>query len=155
MTTRFQFPARGRRPPVTLHWYHTKEGPGVLREHGLPHFASGVLFIGRKGMLLCDFDKRKLFPASEFAGFEPPGKTIPDSPGFHREWIQACKGGAPATCSFDYSGPLTETVLLGNVAYRAGGGFGWDAERLEPSGNEKAESLIRTPFRKGWEIPAV
>ena len=75
--------------------------------------------------------------------------TRPDS---HREWIEACKGGKPATCNFDYTGPLAETVLLGNVAYRAGGGFDWDAAKLHAQGNDKAAALIHPSFREGWEI---
>ncbi|MEE8148071.1 MAG: Gfo/Idh/MocA family oxidoreductase, partial [Longimicrobiales bacterium] len=152
MTTRFEFPARDEFPPVTLHWYHTKKGPRILHEYGLPHFGSGVLFVGEKGMLLCDFGKRKLFPESKFADFEPPPKTIPDSPGFHKEWTLACKGGKPATCNFDYSGPMTETLLLDNLAYRAGESFDWDAEQLQVPGSAKAAEYIRTPFRRGWGV---
>jgi hypothetical protein len=95
---------------------------------------------------------RKLYPEDKFADHEAPEKTIPDSPGFHREWIQACKGGTPATRHFDYTGPLTETVLLGNVAYRAGGGFDWNATALKPHGNDQAVALISPPYRQGWEL---
>jgi hypothetical protein len=47
---------------------------------------------------------------------------------------------------------MAETVLLGNVAYRAGGGFQWNAADLQAAGNDKAQQLIRTPFRDGWEV---
>ncbi len=57
-----------------------------------------------------------------------------------------------ATCHFDYSGPMAETVLLGNVAYRAGGSFEWDAANLKTIGNDAAAELIRPMFRQGWEI---
>jgi len=103
-------------------------------------------------MLLCGFGKRKLYPEDKFAEFEPPEETIPDSPGFYKEWIMACKGGEPATCNFDYTGPMAETVLLGNVAYRADGSFKWDAANLKAVGNDKAQEYIHPPFRKGWEI---
>ncbi|MCA9007098.1 MAG: gfo/Idh/MocA family oxidoreductase, partial [Planctomycetaceae bacterium] len=63
----------------------------------------------------------------------------------------ACKGEGPATCNFDYSGPLSETVLLGNTAYRAGGGFDWDADTLTATGNESAKPFLHSEFRKGWE----
>lgn len=152
MTTRFVFPAKKSRSEVVLHWYHSEDGPAILREKDLPHFGTGVLFVGSEGLLLCEFNKRKLFPEAKFADLEPPATTLPDSPGFHREWTDACRGGEPATCRFDYSGPLTETVLLGNVAYRAAGSFDWDAKSLKADGNAKAQELIRTPFRKGWEI---
>jgi hypothetical protein len=77
---------------------------------------------------------------------------VEDSPGFHQEWINACKGGKPATCDFSYSGPLAEAVLLGNVAYRSGGGFDWNAEALTTSGNAHSQGLIRESYRKGWEV---
>ena len=64
----------------------------------------------------------------------------------------ACKGGQPATCNFDYSGPMTETVLLGNLAYRVGAAFDWDAENLKADGCTKAAEYVRTPFRKGWTV---
>ena len=85
-----------------------------------------MLFVGEKGMLLADYGKHKLLPEDQFAGFKPPEPTIPDSIGHHAEWIQACKTGEPTTCNFDYSGTLTEAVLLGNVAYRVGKKLEWD-----------------------------
>jgi predicted dehydrogenase len=152
MATRFEFPANAARPPVVLHWHHSKDGPAVLAKHKLPHFGSGVLFIGSDGMLLCDFSKLKLYPESKFADYQRPAKSIPDSPGFYSEWIDACKGDKPATCNFDYSGPLAETVLLGNMAYRLGQSFDWNAAELKAVGCEKAEALIYPTYRKGWEV---
>jgi len=152
MKVRYEFPARGNQPPVTLYWYHAKNGPPILKEKGLPAAGNVCLFLGSKGMLLAGYDKYKLYPEADFAGFQPPPRTIPKSPGFYREWIDACKGGRPATCNFEYGGPLTETVLLGNVAYRLGEGFEWDAENLKAKGKPKADSLIRPSFRKGWEV---
>jgi len=151
MTTRFDFPARGDLPPVSLHWYHTKSGPPILKKHGLPHFGTGVLFVGSEGMLICEFGKRKLFPEKKFKDFQGVARTIPKSPGFYREWVEGCKGGEAATCNFDYSGPMAETVLLGNVAYRAGN-FDWNAEKLIAKDNPKAQKLLRDEFRKGWEV---
>lgn len=154
MATSFRFPEneRTKRPAMTLHWYHAKNGPAILRDKGLPSKGSNTLFIGTEGMLLCDFGRHKLYPEEKFAEFKPPSKSIPDSPGFHKEFIIACKGGEKATCNFDYSGPLTETVLLGNAAYRAGGGFDWDAERLVASGNSEAAKYLESYVRKGWEL---
>ena len=73
-----------------------------------------------------------------------PARTIPESIGHHREWLQACKTGGPTTCSFDYSGPLTESALLGNVAYRCGSRVEWDAAAGRVKGNAAAE-----PFEAG------
>lgn len=151
MTTRFEFPAAENRPPVTLHWYHAAKGPDILRKLNLPASGNNTLFVGSEGLLLCGFSKRVLYPKEKFADLRVE-KTIPSSPGFHREWLDACRGGPRPTCHFDYSGPLTETVLLGNAAYRAGGGFDWDAPSLKARGNDRAEQYIRSTFREGWEL---
>jgi predicted dehydrogenase len=152
MTTRFVFPHSSQPGTVTLHWYHAQNGPDVLRTHNLPNWKTGVLFVGDAGMLLSDFGRHEVYPPDLREDLAAPAKSIPDSPGFHREWIEACKGGSPATCNFEYSGPLTETVLLGNVAYRAGAGFDWDAGGLRARGNPKANALLRSEWRDGWQI---
>ena len=151
MLTSFDFPANDKRGPIKLHWSQERGGPAILKEKGLNLKGANTLFIGSKGMLLTGFGSLKLFPEKSFANFKAPEQFIPDSPGFYKEWIEACKGGEPATCNFDYSGPLSETVLLGNTAYRAGGGFDWDADTLTATGNESAKPLLHSEFRKGWE----
>ncbi|MEZ6091471.1 MAG: Gfo/Idh/MocA family oxidoreductase [Pirellulaceae bacterium] len=139
-------------PQVDLHWYHAKNGPPILKERGLDGKGMNTLFIGSEGMLLTGFNKLKLLPESKFADFKHPEPTIPDSPGFYKEWIAACKGGDPATCDFEYSGPLAEAVLLGNVAYRSEGGFDWDGPTLTASNNERVAPLLKENYRKGWEV---
>ncbi len=155
MATRFDFPAVDGRAAVKLHWYHAKNGPPILKQHGLPHQGNNTLFIGSAGMLLCGYDKRKLYPEEKFADFAEPDPTIPDSPGFHREWIEGCQGGAVPTCHFGYTGPMSETVLLGNTAYRAGGGFDWDAERFAASGNPRVDAFLYSQYRAGWDLPGL
>jgi hypothetical protein len=109
------------------------------------------LFIGSEGMLLTGFESHVLLPADKFAKHKAP-KTFTPSPGFHEEWFNACRGGELATCNFDYSGPLAETTLLANVAFRARGGFDWDAENLKANGNAAAEQYLKSYFKKGWEV---
>lgn len=150
MTTRFEFPARGKRAAVTLHWYHGT--PPILKQLGLKGDKMNNLFIGSDGMLLCGFNTYRLLPEEKFKDYKEPESFLYQSPGFHKEWFAACRGEGPASCDFTYSGPLTETVLLGNVAYRAGGGFDWDAADLKATGNARAEQHIHPSFRKGWEI---
>ncbi len=149
MHATYRFASRGDQPSVALHWYHGT--PEILKEKSLSGKGNNTLFIGKEGMLLCGFGGLKLLPEEKFADYKAPERFIPDSPGFHKEWIQACKGEDPATCNFDYSGPLAETVLLGNVAFRAGN-FAWDAQILKAVGNPKAQALLREEYRKGWEI---
>ena len=150
MTTRFDFPANGNRGPVTLHWYHGT--PPILGELKLEARNMNNLFIGTEGMLLCGFGGHQLLPAEKFTGVEPDASSLYKSPGFYQEWFNACKGSEPASCNFEYAGPMAETVLLGNVAYRGGGAFEWDQKNLKAIGNDKANHLLRDEFRKGWEI---
>jgi len=159
LTVRYQFPARDDLPPVDLTWYHGPVPPAVLKEKNLPIWkrggsgpVSGVLFVGSEGMLMADFNRRKLFPESKFADLEPPEPTIPDSPGHHQEWITACKTGGPTTCNFDYSGALTEAVLLGNVAFRAGRKLQWDPTSLRAPNCPEADKFLRREYRDGWSL---
>ena len=93
-----------------------------------------------------------LLPESDFAGLKPPAPTIPNSIGHHREWLEACKHGTPTTCNFDYSGALTESVLLGNVAFRAGQKLTWDAAALKATNCPAADGFLRREYRKGWSL---
>src|SRR5262249_11839065 len=81
MIVRYEFPARGDQPPVKLAWYDGGKRPKELSEEGMPRWGDGVLFVGDKGMLLADYDRYKLLPASTFEVFEPPKPTIPNSIG--------------------------------------------------------------------------
>ncbi|MBM82298.1 MAG: NADH-dependent dehydrogenase [Planctomycetaceae bacterium] len=148
MTTMLHFPEQN----VDLHWYHAKSGPPILKQLGMSPKGMNTLFIGSKGNLLTGFSKLKLYPEEKFADIKRPEKSIPNSPGFYNEWFASCKGGEMATCDFSYSGPLSETVLLANAAYRSGGGFDWDAKNLKSSGNDKAPQFLTSEFRKGWEV---
>ncbi len=95
-----------------------------------------------------------MLPEKEFAEFKPPAKSIPASIGHHAEWVEACRKGdsAGAACRFDYSGPLSEAVLLGTVAYRAGKALEWDAANLKVTNAPEADQYVRRAYRKGWEI---
>lgn len=152
LTVRYEFPARGKEPAVKLAWYDDGVQPKELKEHNLPAWESGVLFIGAKGMMLADYDKYVLFPEKDFKDFVPPPKTIKASIGHHKEWIEACKTGGTTTCNFGYSGTLTETVLLGAVAFRCGQKLAWDGKNLRATNCPEAERLIQQQHRKGWEV---
>ncbi|MBX6315850.1 MAG: Gfo/Idh/MocA family oxidoreductase [Isosphaeraceae bacterium] len=152
LIVRYEFPARGEQPPLKLTWYDGDKRPSLLAEKDLPRWNSAVLFVGDKGMLLADYTRHQLYPESEYRDFSPPPATIPPSIGHHAEWIAACKTGGPTTCHFGYSGPLTEAVLLGNVAYRVGQKLHWDAESLKATNCPEAERYIRREYRRGWTL---
>ena len=153
----YDFPARGEMPPVKMTWYDGQNRPPekVKEWELLPTWKNGVVFVGTEGRyLFADYTQRRLFPARTFAQFQPPPKTIPDSVGHHNEWVRACKANDPTktSCSFDYGGPLSETVLLGNVAFRTGKALEWDAAKLRATNAPEAEKFLRREYRKGWEL---
>ena len=113
-----------------MHWYRGKEKPEVWKTGTIPQWNSGVLFVGRNGMLLASYDKNVLLPEKDFRDFVPPKLFISKSLGHHAEWIDACKTGAPTTCNFEHAGWLTEANHLGNVAYRTGKKLEWDAAKF-------------------------
>ena len=153
LTVRYEFPARGDLPPVTLTWRNGSGNiPPIIKERNLPNWGAAVLFVGEKGMLLANYGKWMLLPESQFADFKPPEPTIPASIGHHKEWIVACKTGEPTTCNFDYSGPLTEAILLGDVSYRVGSKLEWDAENLKATNCPEADQLIKREYREGWTL---
>ena len=150
LTVRYDFPARQKLPAVTLTWHDGNRAPKEVAGQRVP--GSGVMFVGTEGKMFADYGSYKLFPQEKFADFKPPAPSIPRSPGHYAEWIAACKGGTPAACNFDYSGPLSEAVLLGSVAYRVGKRIEWDAAKLEATNAPEAAKLIRKAYRAGWEV---
>jgi predicted dehydrogenase len=151
----YDFPARGNQPPVKLTWYDGGKRPEALLDLKLKReWKSGVLFIGEKGQLLTDYGQHLLLPEDQFKDFKRPEESIPPSQGHHKEWVVACKQGAPTAplCNFSYSGPLAETVLLGTVAYRTGEALNWDAQNLKATNSRKAEEFIKLEYRKGWKF---
>jgi predicted dehydrogenase len=156
MIVRYGFPARikyGRKyPAVNLTWYHGGKYPEQLGATLFNKWKSGVLFVGKKGMLLADYGRHQLLPEKDFEGFVPPRPFVKDSLGHHREWVEAIRLGGTTTCRFDYSGPLSETALLGNVAYRVGRKLEWDFEKMKATNCPEADRYIQHHYRKGWEI---
>jgi predicted dehydrogenase len=150
----YEYPARGDRPAVRLTWYHGVEGPdlsGKVRHAGFP---SGVLFEGAKGSLVSHYTDHRLLPEDRFRDFTRPPATIPRSIGHHREWVEAIRRGGTTTCNFAYSGLVSEAVLLGNVAYRAGARLNWDGKtgRVTNSAAKAAAQYLQREYRRGWTL---
>lgn len=150
---RYQFPARGALPPAKLTWYDggklpARELTGIPADQKL--MDNGSLFVGDKGKLLFERGKPLRF-IPERKDFKLPPRTVARSPGHYKEWIDACKGGPAAMSNFDYAGPLTEMVLLGNVALRAGRKIEWDSAKLHVNLPEAAR-FIRREYREGWGL---
>ena len=146
LTVRYDYPAASARPSLAVIWNSSRKPKEHAELLAKEKWGDGTLFVGEKGMLLADYSRRKLLPEEQFAGFKPPAQFIPDSIGHHNEWIRACKTGTPTTCNFAYAGPLTETVLLGNVAYRTGRKIEWDYEK--PSSYYNPQELQKFAITK-------
>jgi predicted dehydrogenase len=153
----YEFPARDALPPVTLKWYDgglRPERPKELAD-GLRLGDNGVLYVGEEGKIF----NTMLLPDSLRKAYKRPDVSIPPSPGHYVEWIQACKGGDPAGSNFDWAGPLTETVLMGNIALRLDlreqldrQVLNWDAEQRIFSNLPEANVFLHKEYRQGWTL---
>ena len=154
---RSDYPARGPQPPVRVTWYDGSNRPSILtamrHENGSPvGWGDGQLFVGDDGFLLSDYGRYMLLPESRFASFEPPPPTIATSIGHHREWLDACRNGGSTTCNFEYAGALTESVLLGTVAFRVGRPIEWDGAALRSPNAPEAAAFVEHRYRDGWTL---
>ncbi|MGQ9592167.1 MAG: Gfo/Idh/MocA family protein [Planctomycetota bacterium] len=148
----WRFPSRAGSKPVDLYWYDGGRRPPQFDEGKLPPWGDGVLFVGEGGMLLASYTDYRLLPEEKFRDYRPPAPFIPDSPGHYEEWIRSCRTGGKATCDFSYAGPLTETVLLGVVAYRSGKKLEWDPFELKAPNCPEAGRFLRRDYRPGWTL---
>lgn len=158
MTVRYRFPARGDRPPVDLHWYDgglMPPRPAALPDDLELNREGGALLIGERGVLMHETYglKPRLFPEglTEWAETVPPSRGRPG--GEHEmNWVRACKGKEDASCPFSYAGPLTEVMLLGIVALRAGQGrvIEYDGAAGRVTNDAAANHLLRREYRPGF-----
>ncbi len=113
---------------------------------------AGSVLVGEQGTLVIPHVAMpKLFPEEKF-----PASRIPDVPGVDHyvQWADACRGEGQTTSNFAYSGPLTETVLLGTIAIRfVGEKLQWNSDALTIENSTEARKWLTKPYRKGWEPP--
>ena len=152
LISKWTFGARGDLPPVELTWYDGNKRPPLQKEHNMPDWPEATIFVGSKGMMIADYGRFKLLPEDRFEGVRRP--QLPRKPSHMQDWIEACKTNDPLRpgTNFGYSGPLTETVLLGTVAFRAGEKLEWDAKNLKVTNCPDANRFTRRSYRKGWTI---
>jgi predicted dehydrogenase len=148
---RYHFPARGNRPAVEMTWWDggmMPRRPEKLEDKRRMD-GDGILYIGDKGKIL----GHRLIPESKMQEYGRAPQIIPRSPGHHKEWIDACKGGKPAGSNFvDHGGLLTEVVLLGVAAIRAKERLYWDPSNMRFTNSEKANQYLNPPYRRGWRL---
>ncbi|MBT3666374.1 MAG: Gfo/Idh/MocA family oxidoreductase [Opitutae bacterium] len=166
---KYQYPARGSMPPVTMTWYDGRKAgqanmppPDTVDGEDLRGYES--VLIGDKGSMV--FSRRSTKwkivgrDADEVKQIEESTpRTIPrieqdtisDQTANHVEWLSGIKGQGTPQSNFAHSGPFTETVLLGNLAIRTGEKIDWNGAKMKPSVNE-AKKYIKRKYRKGWSL---
>jgi hypothetical protein len=172
-TVRYSFPARGDMPPVTLNWYDGGRRPP--RPEEMPDTrefigSNGTIFVGDKGKLTfgaltagtsAGQAGPRFIPESLGQSYRPPKKTIPRIKEkrtwgklrrHEEEWIRECKGGSPACSRFEIAGPLTEMVLLGNVALLSGARIEWDSKNAKIVNESDPNKYLRRKYRQGWAL---
>jgi hypothetical protein len=152
----YHYGARGDKPPVKVVWYDgglAPERPAQMAEDDSLG-ARGVMFVGDKGVMVCGGagGRPRLIPESRMDTYKRPAPTLPRSGGHHRDWLDACKGGKPASANFEYGAKLTELTLLGILALRMGTKIYWDAPNMRLRNNPAANPIINGTYRKGWEV---
>ena len=153
----YDFPARGKLPPVKMTWYDGGLMPATPDDmppgERLPD--NGVLYVGSEGKMYHSSHggMPQLLPSNLHERAKTVAKTIERSPGHYEEWVAACKGGKPPAASFNYSGPLTEIVLLGVLALRTPGRrLVWDSANLKVTNLPELNDYTHTEYRKGWTL---
>jgi predicted dehydrogenase len=176
---KMEFPQREGFPACELWWYDGGLRPMRPEELGpnepFGSWDGGVLFEGTKGKMMCGIygENATLLPTSRMKEVKKPEPTLKRVKYGHQEvWAEACKGNGEATSPFEYAAPLTETLLIGNLAVRCYDfkklQFGktpeswapydypgrlrleWDSAKGRVTNFEEANSFVRREYRKGW-----
>jgi hypothetical protein len=178
----FHFPDRGPGlPPVKLTWYDGGILPDRPVELGpddpMGSWDGGVIFEGTKGKIMteCYGNNPVLLPKSLMEENAAPSDETPVKDGHYQSWVNACKGGEPAVSNFDISGPLSEIILMGNLAIRSfgvrelkpGRKYGdwapftypgrkklmWDGDNMKITNFDEANQFVKREYREGWNLP--
>lgn len=160
---KWQFPAKGERKPFAAYWYD-----GGRKPEGMAHLdasmklaESGCAFIGTKASLLCSGaagDNPRVFPKPTVEA--PPELLKRNEAGKSHlynhvgEWMRACRGEGKTLSNFGYAGPMTEGLLLGNLAVRVGQRIDWDGPNLRVTNHDAANAFVSKQYREGWRFEA-
>lgn len=147
--------------PVTITWYDgglRPPRPAELdKDMAMP--TNGKLIVGDAGKIITQGMRYVLIPESKRKDYGDPPNKLPRSVGHYKEFIEACKGGAKPGSNFEFAGPLTEAVLLGNVALRmklrekmTKQKLVWDSANLRVTNLPEANDFLRREYRAGWKL---
>ena len=153
---RWDFPAAPGRPPMKLIWYDGGRRAASELFGGKITEENGVLVIGDKDTFLTSYNGGGRFlSTAKVEDFASAPSFLPKRGEWDRnhyeEWIAACQGGPKPVSNFDVSGPVSEAVLLGNIAIRTGQKFKWNAATLKAD-LPAANALVTKVYRPGWGV---
>ncbi len=178
---RWDFPARDKLPPVKVYWYDgyraaktanpkkelgddmekSQNRPAIVPElekkHNRQFGDGGTIYIGDKGIMYSDNWCRsaRIIPEEKHREFPAPEKKLPRLKGSHQAvFLRAFKEGKKASSDFEYGARLTEVLLVGCLAERAGAGkkVEWDAAKMCCTNIPEVNRLVKREYRKGWEL---
>ncbi len=152
---RWEFPARGDLPPLTLTWYDGSNRPPRPDEleQGRKIPGQGGLYYGEKGVIMAPhMGGPRLIPESKMREIDAPEPFLERGINHYQDWIRACKGGPKPSANFDYSSPLSEAILLGNVAAKFDKKLRWDGSSMKFTNESEANTLLRRDYRDGWTL---
>lgn len=154
---RWEIPADGARTAFNLWWYDGGQLPPVALLPAEAYADNGVIFVGRDDVMLSNYNGGAKFRSGrKVSDFKQIPETLPKCSNWDRchyeEWINACKGGPRALSDFEVAGPMTEIVLLGNVAVRAGHPIDWDRDAMRVTNDSSANRFVSQKDRRGWTI---
>lgn len=155
-----EYPARDEMPPVVIHWYDgglLPQRPEELEDgRRMGDINGGVIFVGDKGKLMCGCYglRPELIPMSRMREYQKPAPTLPRIETSHEmNWVEACKGLTEPTAPFEYSGPFTEMVLMGNLClFRPGEKILWDGDNMKCVNIPEVNAYVNPPYREGWTL---
>jgi predicted dehydrogenase len=154
----YEFPAKGKRGPITMRWYSGTERiprPPEL-EADEKNVNTGAVVMGDKGTIIYGSHGAgnvRIIPQSKMDAYKRPAKTIPRVTEHHQDWLDAIRKGTKAGSDFSYGGPLTEVAMLGVIAIKmAGTKLEWDADKMRFKNCPEANRLVKPVYRRGWSL---
>ncbi|TAL75409.1 MAG: Gfo/Idh/MocA family oxidoreductase [Bacteroidetes bacterium] len=153
---KFRFPAQKELGPFDLFWYDggmKPINPDEISAEGKSLTGEGMMFVGTKGKIVANFRGENPVLYSE----NKPAQASKSAPESERQdannvWITAFKNNTQSPGSFIYTGPVTETILLGGVALRARKRVEYDSVNMKITNNPDANKFLVREYRKGWEL---
>jgi predicted dehydrogenase len=152
----FEFPAKGDRGPITLHWYSGNERiprPKEL-EPEKKSVETGAVVLGDEGTIMYGSHGAggvRIIPEAKMKEYQRPEKTIARVKNHTHDWLQAIRNGTQAGSDFSYGAPLTEIAMLGVIAIKMRGvKLHWDAQQMQFTNSPEANLLVNPAYRDSW-----